>query len=68
MSVFPCGAATPHSPLLSPRMGQGQGSMLQQNQGQAQPLAANQGGPPGYQASTELNGWAQPGTISTGNR
>ncbi|XP_017285058.1 nuclear receptor coactivator 2 isoform X2 [Kryptolebias marmoratus] len=54
---FPCGAATPQSPLLSPRMGQGQG--------QSQPQAPNQGGPPSYQPSAELNGWSQPANIST---
>ncbi|CAF97770.1 unnamed protein product, partial [Tetraodon nigroviridis] len=58
-SGFPCGAATPQSPLLSPRMGQGQSSMLQPNQGQAQPQAPSQGGPPGYQASSDLGGWPQ---------
>uniref|UniRef100_A0A8C4IEG8 Nuclear receptor coactivator 2 n=1 Tax=Dicentrarchus labrax TaxID=13489 RepID=A0A8C4IEG8_DICLA len=63
VSGFPCGAATPQSPLLSPRMGQGQSSMLQQNQGQTQP----QGGAPGYQASTDHNGWPQPANISTSN-
>lgn len=64
VSGFPCGAATPQSPLLSPRMGQGQSPMLQQSQGQTQP----QGGAPGYQASTDLNGWPQPANISTSNR
>ncbi|XP_035526242.1 nuclear receptor coactivator 2-like isoform X2 [Morone saxatilis] len=63
VSGFPCGAATPQSPLLSPRMGQGQSSMLQQNQGQTQP----QGGAPGYQASTDHNGWPQPANISASN-
>ncbi|KAM7379772.1 hypothetical protein PAMP_005299 [Pampus punctatissimus] len=67
VSGFPCGAATPQSPLLSPRMGQGQSSMLQQSQGQpqTQPHGPNQGGPPSYQRSTELNGWPQPANIST---
>ncbi|XP_070701171.1 nuclear receptor coactivator 2-like [Pempheris klunzingeri] len=67
VSGFPCGAATPQSPLLSPRMGQGQNTMLQQNQGQTQPQGPNQGGAPGYQASTDLNGWPQPANISTSN-
>ncbi|XP_070830489.1 nuclear receptor coactivator 2-like isoform X1 [Chaetodon trifascialis] len=67
VSGFPCGATTPQSPLLSPRMGQGQSPMLQQNQGQAQPQGPNQGGAPGYHASTDLNGWPQPATISTSN-
>ncbi|XP_068196023.1 nuclear receptor coactivator 2-like [Antennarius striatus] len=62
-SGFPCGAATPQSPMLSPRMGQGQSPMLQQNQGQAPP----QGGPPGYQGSGDLTGWPQPTSISTSN-
>uniref|UniRef100_A0A3Q0T025 DUF1518 domain-containing protein n=1 Tax=Amphilophus citrinellus TaxID=61819 RepID=A0A3Q0T025_AMPCI len=53
---FPCGAATPQSPLLSPRMGQGQSPMLQQNQG-----------PPSYQPSADLNGWPQPANITTSN-
>ncbi|XP_073346646.1 nuclear receptor coactivator 2-like isoform X2 [Pagrus major] len=67
VSGFPCGATTPQSPLLSPRMGQGQSPMLQQNQGQAQPQGPNQGGPPGYQASTDHNGWPQAANISTSN-
>ncbi|KAM9350167.1 nuclear receptor coactivator 2-like [Symphorus nematophorus] len=67
VSGFPCGAATPQSPLLSPRMGQGQSPMLQQNQGQTQPQGPNQGGVPGYQASADLNGWPQPANISTSN-
>ncbi|XP_067462780.1 nuclear receptor coactivator 2-like isoform X2 [Thunnus thynnus] len=69
VSGFPCGAATPQSPLLSPRMGQGQSPMLQQSQGQpqTQPQGPNQGGPPGYQPSTELNGWPQNANISTSN-
>ncbi|XP_056913746.1 nuclear receptor coactivator 2-like isoform X5 [Takifugu flavidus] len=67
VSGFPCGAATPQSPLLSPRMGQGQSPMLQPNQVQTQPQAPNQGGPPGYQASTDLNGWPQAGGISASN-
>ncbi|XP_074508359.1 nuclear receptor coactivator 2-like isoform X2 [Sebastes fasciatus] len=64
VSGFPCGAATPQSPLLSPRMGQGQSPMLQQNQGQpqSQPQGPNQRGPPGYQPSTV---WPQPANIST---
>ncbi|XP_030607204.1 nuclear receptor coactivator 2-like isoform X2 [Archocentrus centrarchus] len=66
---FPCGAATPQSPLLSPRMGQGQSPMLQQNQGppQTQPQGPNQGGPPSYQPSADLNGWPQPANITTSN-
>uniref|UniRef100_A0A8C6LJ20 Nuclear receptor coactivator 2 n=1 Tax=Nothobranchius furzeri TaxID=105023 RepID=A0A8C6LJ20_NOTFU len=56
-SCFPCGAATPQSPLLSPRMGQGQNPMMQQSHG----------GPPSYQPSTDLNGWSQPANISTSN-
>ncbi|CAB1454137.1 unnamed protein product [Pleuronectes platessa] len=66
---FSCGAATPQSPLLSPRMGQGQSPMLLQSQGQPQPQpqGPNQGGPPSYQTSTDLNGWAQPANISTSN-
>ncbi|XP_070774696.1 nuclear receptor coactivator 2-like [Enoplosus armatus] len=67
VSGFPCGAATPQSPLLSPRMGQGQSPMLQQNQGQTQPQGPNQGGAPAYQASTDLNGWPQAANISTSN-
>nr|XP_046264837.1 nuclear receptor coactivator 2-like isoform X2 [Scatophagus argus] len=67
VSGFPCGAATPQSPLLSPRMGQGQSPMLQQNQGQTQPQGPNPGGAPGYQASPDLNGWPQPANISTSN-
>ncbi|XP_018528217.1 nuclear receptor coactivator 2 isoform X1 [Lates calcarifer] len=69
VSGFPCGAATPQSPLLSPRMGQGQSPMLQQSQGQPQPQpqGPNQGGPPSYQPSTDLNGWPQPANISTSN-
>uniref|UniRef100_A0A3B3WS33 Nuclear receptor coactivator n=1 Tax=Poecilia mexicana TaxID=48701 RepID=A0A3B3WS33_9TELE len=55
-SCFPCGAGTPQSPLLSPRMGQGQSPMLQQNQGQTQ-----------TQTSADLNGWSQPANISTSN-
>uniref|UniRef100_A0A3Q1C124 Nuclear receptor coactivator 2 n=1 Tax=Amphiprion ocellaris TaxID=80972 RepID=A0A3Q1C124_AMPOC len=65
VSCFPCGAATPQSPLLSPRMGQGQSPMLQQNQ--AQPQGPNQGGPPGYQPAADLNGWPQSANISTSN-
>uniref|UniRef100_A0A8C5I3V3 Nuclear receptor coactivator n=1 Tax=Gouania willdenowi TaxID=441366 RepID=A0A8C5I3V3_GOUWI len=61
VSCFPCGATTPQSPLLSPRVGQAQTSMLQPNQG------PNQGGPPSYQASTDLSGWPQPANISTSN-
>uniref|UniRef100_A0A3Q3IPC9 DUF1518 domain-containing protein n=1 Tax=Monopterus albus TaxID=43700 RepID=A0A3Q3IPC9_MONAL len=56
VSSFSCGAPAPQSPLLSPRMGQGQSSMLQQSQA-----------PPGYQPSTDLNGWSQPTNISTSN-
>ncbi|XP_053293905.1 nuclear receptor coactivator 2 [Pleuronectes platessa] len=69
VSGFSCGAATPQSPLLSPRMGQGQSPMLLQSQGQPQPQpqGPNQGGPPSYQTSTDLNGWAQPANISTSN-
>ncbi|KAG7236327.1 hypothetical protein INR49_001084 [Caranx melampygus] len=67
VSGFPCGAATPQSPLLSPRMGQGQNPMLQQSQGQPQPQGPNQGGPPSYQPSADLNGWPQPANISTSN-
>ncbi|XP_056248264.1 nuclear receptor coactivator 2-like isoform X3 [Seriola aureovittata] len=71
VSGFPCGAATPQSPLLSPRMGQGQSPMLQQSQGQPQPQpqpqGPNQGGPPSYQPSADLNGWPQPANISTSN-
>ncbi|XP_042353262.1 nuclear receptor coactivator 2-like isoform X3 [Plectropomus leopardus] len=67
VSGFPCGAATPQSPLLSPRMGQGQSPMLQQNQGQPQPQpqGPNQRGAQGYQPNTDLNGWPQPANIST---
>uniref|UniRef100_A0A3B5MY04 DUF1518 domain-containing protein n=1 Tax=Xiphophorus couchianus TaxID=32473 RepID=A0A3B5MY04_9TELE len=54
-SCFPCGAGTPQSPLLSPRMVQGQSPMLQQNQGQT------------YQTSADLNGWSQPANIPTSN-
>ncbi|XP_028448805.1 nuclear receptor coactivator 2 isoform X4 [Perca flavescens] len=68
VSGFPCGVMTPHSPLLTPRIGQGQSSMLQQNQGQSgpptQPQGPNQRGEPGYQPS---NGWPQPANISTSN-
>uniref|UniRef100_A0A669AZH1 Nuclear receptor coactivator 2 n=1 Tax=Oreochromis niloticus TaxID=8128 RepID=A0A669AZH1_ORENI len=56
VSCFPCGATTPQSPLLSPRMGQGQSPMLQQNQG-----------PPSYQPSADLNGWPQPANITSSN-
>uniref|UniRef100_A0A3Q2ECM0 Nuclear receptor coactivator n=1 Tax=Cyprinodon variegatus TaxID=28743 RepID=A0A3Q2ECM0_CYPVA len=56
VSCFPCGAGTPQSPLLSPRMGQGQSPMLQQNQG-----------PPSYQTSGDLNGWSQSANISNSN-
>ncbi|XP_078143655.1 nuclear receptor coactivator 2-like [Centroberyx gerrardi] len=65
-SGFPGGAATPQSPLLSPRMGQGPSAMLQQSQGQPHPQGHNQGAP-GYQASIEHNGWPQPTNVSTGN-
>ncbi|XP_026168947.1 nuclear receptor coactivator 2-like isoform X2 [Mastacembelus armatus] len=69
VSGFSCGPATPQSPLLSPRMGQVQSPILQQSQGQqqTQPPSLNQGGPPSYQASTDLNGWPQPANISTSN-
>ncbi|XP_060899494.1 nuclear receptor coactivator 2-like isoform X2 [Labrus mixtus] len=67
VSGFPCGAATPQSPMLSPRMGQGQSPMLQHNQGQPQSQGANQGGAPGYQPGSELNGWHQPANVSTSN-
>ncbi|XP_012708280.2 nuclear receptor coactivator 2 isoform X1 [Fundulus heteroclitus] len=69
VSCFPCGAGTPQSPLLSPRMGQGQSPMLQQSQGQTQTQtqAPSQGGPPSYQSSADLNGWSQPANISTSN-
>lgn len=70
VSCFPCGATTPQSPLLSPRMGQGQSPMLQQNQGppQTQHQGPNQGGPPSYQPSADLNGWSQPANITSSNR
>uniref|UniRef100_UPI0037E8871D nuclear receptor coactivator 2-like n=1 Tax=Semicossyphus pulcher TaxID=241346 RepID=UPI0037E8871D len=69
ISGFPCGATTPQSPMLSPRMGQGQSPMLQHNQGQPQTQSQgpNQGGAPGYQSSADLNGWPQPANISTSN-
>ncbi|XP_061587937.1 nuclear receptor coactivator 2-like isoform X2 [Cololabis saira] len=69
VSCYPCGTATPQSPLLSPRMGQGQSPMLQQNQVQTptQPQASGQGGPPGYQAAADPNAWSQPANISTSN-
>ncbi|XP_040910760.1 nuclear receptor coactivator 2-like isoform X2 [Toxotes jaculatrix] len=69
VSGFPCGATTPQSPLLSPRMGQGQSPMLQHSQGQPQPQpqGPNPGGPPGYQPSSDHNGWPQPANISTSN-
>lgn len=69
VSCFPCGATTPQSPLLSPRMGQGQSPMLQQNQGppQTQHQGPNQGGPPSYQPSADLNGWPQPANITSSN-
>lgn len=69
VSCFPCGATTPQSPLLSPRMGQGQSPMLQQNQGppQTQHQGPNQGGPPSYQPSADLNGWSQPANITSSN-
>ncbi|KAK2822840.1 hypothetical protein Q5P01_022905 [Channa striata] len=65
---FSCGAATPQSPLLSPRMGQGQSQMLQQSQGQPQTQhqGPNHVGPPSYQASADL-GWPQPANISANN-
>ncbi|XP_056148993.1 nuclear receptor coactivator 2-like [Lampris incognitus] len=61
-SAFPGGNGTPHSPLLSSRVGQGQSPMMPQNQAQPQ-------GPGGsnYQASTDLNGWAQTVSVTTGN-
>ncbi|XP_059200078.1 nuclear receptor coactivator 2-like isoform X3 [Centropristis striata] len=64
VSGFPCGAATPQSPLLSPRMGQGQSPMMQQNQGQpqTQPQGPNQRAAPSYQQST---GWPHSANIST---
>ncbi|KAM9718996.1 LOW QUALITY PROTEIN: nuclear receptor coactivator 2-like [Menidia menidia] len=65
-SCFPCGAATPQSPLLSPRMGQGQQNQ-NQNQNQGHPQAANQGGPPSYQPGADPNGWGQAANISTSN-
>ncbi|XP_029970514.1 nuclear receptor coactivator 2-like isoform X2 [Salarias fasciatus] len=64
-SCYPCGAATPQSPLLSPRMGQGQTAMLQQNQGQPQSQGPGQGVPPSYQPGADLNGWPQNANIST---
>ncbi|XP_028987091.1 nuclear receptor coactivator 2-like isoform X2 [Betta splendens] len=66
---FSCGATTPQSPLLSPRMGQGQSPMLQQAPGQPQTQAQglSHGGPPGYQPPSDLNGWPQPASISTSN-
>lgn len=42
------GAATPQSPLLSPRMGHAQSPMLQQAQGNTS-----------FQSSPEMNGWTQ---------
>ncbi|XP_077955809.1 nuclear receptor coactivator 2-like isoform X2 [Gasterosteus aculeatus] len=60
---FPCGAVSPQSPLLSPRMGQGQGPMLQQSQGQAQSQGPNPRAAPAYQASS---GWPQPANINSG--
>ncbi|XP_010785487.1 nuclear receptor coactivator 2 [Notothenia coriiceps] len=64
VSGFPCGATTPQSPLLSPRMQQGQSPMMQQqNQGQPQ----NQGPTqrlPGYQPSSA---WTQSANVSTSN-
>ncbi|XP_026230550.1 nuclear receptor coactivator 2-like isoform X2 [Anabas testudineus] len=64
---FSCGATTPQSPLLSPRMGQS--PMLQQSQGQpqTQPQGLNHGGPPSYQPNTDLNGWHHPANVSTSN-
>ncbi|KAF7648320.1 hypothetical protein LDENG_00158620 [Lucifuga dentata] len=64
VSGFPCGAATPQSPLLSPRMGRGQSPMLQQGQGQPQTQGANQGAS-SYQTNTDLSGWPQAVSIST---
>lgn len=64
VSGFPCGAATPQSPLLSPMMAQGQSAMLQQQQqSQSQP----QGAAPGYQAG-DHGGWPQPANMSTSGR
>ncbi|KAM8849920.1 nuclear receptor coactivator 2-like isoform 3-T5 [Spinachia spinachia] len=60
---FPCGAPSPQSPLLSPRMGQGQGPMLQQSQGQAQTQGPNLRAAPAYQAS---GGWPQPPNVNSG--
>ncbi|KAK5889517.1 hypothetical protein CesoFtcFv8_015514 [Champsocephalus esox] len=61
---FPCGAATPQSPLLSPRMQQGQSPMMQQqNQVQPQNQGPNQR-LPGYQPSSA---WTQSANISTSN-
>ncbi|CAJ1072991.1 nuclear receptor coactivator 2-like isoform X1 [Xyrichtys novacula] len=67
VSGFPCGAATPQSPMLSPRMGQGQSPMLQHTQGQPQSQGPNQAGAAGYQQGSDLNGWPQPANISTSN-
>nr|XP_033506149.1 nuclear receptor coactivator 2-like isoform X1 [Epinephelus lanceolatus]XP_033506150.1 nuclear receptor coactivator 2-like isoform X1 [Epinephelus lanceolatus] len=67
VSGFPCGTTTPQSPLLSPRMGQGQSPMLQQNQGQTQPQGPNQRTAPGYPPGSDLNGWPQATNISTSN-
>ncbi|XP_076005109.1 nuclear receptor coactivator 2-like [Genypterus blacodes] len=66
VSGFPCGAATPQSPLLSPRMGQGQSPMLQQSQGPPPTQGPNQGAS-SYQTSNDLNGWPQPPNMSTSN-
>uniref|UniRef100_A0A667YHB7 Nuclear receptor coactivator n=1 Tax=Myripristis murdjan TaxID=586833 RepID=A0A667YHB7_9TELE len=65
-SGFPGGTATPQSPMLSPRMGQGQSPMLQQSQGQVQHQGQPQG-TSGYQTGADLNGWPQPANVSTGN-
>ncbi|XP_037315050.2 nuclear receptor coactivator 2-like isoform X2 [Pungitius pungitius] len=60
---FPCGSASPQSPLLSPRMGPGQGPILQQNQGQAQTQGPNLRAAPAYQGS---GGWPQPANVNSG--
>ncbi|XP_074545194.1 nuclear receptor coactivator 2-like isoform X2 [Halichoeres trimaculatus] len=67
VSGYPCGAATPQSPMLSPRMGQGQSPMLQHTQGQPQSQGPNQAGAPSYQQATDHNGWPQPANMSTSN-
>ncbi|KAM4604782.1 LOW QUALITY PROTEIN: nuclear receptor coactivator 2-like [Polymixia lowei] len=55
-SGFPGGSSAPQSPLLSPRMGQGQSPLLQQGQGG-----------PGYQTNADLNGWPQTANVTPGN-